>query len=91
MSPVLIYLIFINCVTFFIFGLDKWLARNNKNRISERTLLSFAFVGGIIGGILGMLVFRHKTQKTSFKLAIGAILILQIIALYFKVIPFKYF
>ena len=91
MSPVLIYLIFINFITFLIFGLDKWLAQHNKWRISEQKLLGFCFAGGIIGGILGMLVFRHKTQKTSFKLAIGAILILQIIALYFKVIPFEYF
>ena len=91
MSPVLIYLIFINCITFLNFGLDKWLAQHNKWRISEPKLLGFCFAGGVIGGILGMLVFRHKTQKTSFKLAIGAILILQIFALYFKVIPFEYF
>ena len=91
MSPVLIYLIFINCITFFIFGLDKWLAQHNKWRISEQKLLTFSFAGGILGSILGMLVFHHKTQKTSFKLAIGAILILQIIAVYFKVIPFEYF
>lgn len=91
MSPLLFYLIFINCFTIFFFGLDKWLAKNNKWRISEQKLLGFCFAGGIIGGILGMLIFRHKTQKTSFKFAIGAILILQIIALYFKVIPFDYF
>ena len=89
MSSVLIYLIFINCITLFMFGLDKLLAQHNKWRISEQKLLGFCFAGGILGGILGMLVFRHKTQKTSFKLAVSAILILQIIALYFKVIPFE--
>jgi uncharacterized membrane protein YsdA (DUF1294 family) len=74
-----------------IFGLDKWLAQHNKWRISEQKLLVFSFAGGILGGILGMFIFRHKTQKVSFKLAIGTILILQIIALYFKVIPFEFF
>lgn len=91
MQPLIIYLIFINCVTFLLFGLDKWLAMHNKWRISERKLLGFAFAGGTIGGVLGMLVFRHKIKKTSFILSILAIAFLQGIAYYFDVNPFDYY
>jgi uncharacterized membrane protein YsdA (DUF1294 family) len=36
-----------------------------------------AFLGGSPGLIAAMLIFRHKTAKTSFQLAVGTILVLQ--------------
>ncbi|MFV8331843.1 DUF1294 domain-containing protein [Flavobacterium sp. GSP14] len=47
-------------------GYDKFLAENHQRRISERTLLSFVFLGGTIGSGIAMLLFRHKTAKKSY-------------------------
>ena len=60
------YLIGINIITFFIYGLDKHLAKKKAYRISEYSLFVLSFFGGCVGAILGMKVFRHKTKKASF-------------------------
>ena len=56
----------LNLFAFLIIGYDKYLAKKQKRRISEKTLLGFAFFGGTIGSGLGMLIFRHKTAKRSY-------------------------
>ena len=71
----LIYLVAINIVTFFMYGIDKWRstsdrllptgrkkAKNSKWRIRETALLGLAVLGGSIGAWLGMKVWHHKTQ-----------------------------
>ena len=78
-----IYLIAINILTFLIFGLDKRKARKGKWRIPEATLIGLAVAGGSIGALLGMYLFRHKTQKRKFNLGIPAILLLQAALTYF--------
>ncbi|MCW3161118.1 DUF1294 domain-containing protein [Chryseobacterium oryctis] len=77
------YLIFINFFTFIIFGIDKRKALKNKRRISENTLLIITFLGGTIGSVLGMFVFRHKISKNSFLLKFGGVVLLQIVMGYF--------
>ena len=56
------YLIVINVVTFLVYGIDKWKAKQGNWRISEATLLILAVNGGSIGALLGMKVWRHKTM-----------------------------
>lgn len=73
-----IYLLVINLVLFAMMGIDKRKAVKGAWRIPEKTLFLTAALGGSIGGILGMQVFRHKTKHRSFKLGFPAILILQI-------------
>lgn len=58
----------VNITAFLLFGFDKSRARKNRRRISERTLLSFSLLGGGCGALLGMRVFRHKTQKPVFRI-----------------------
>ena len=71
----LIYLVAINIVTFFMYGIDKWRstsgrllptgrkkAKNSKWRIRETALLGLAVLGGSIGAWLGMKVWHHKIQ-----------------------------
>lgn len=55
-----------NAVVFLLYGIDKWCAKNDKWRISEKTLIGAAFFMGAIGAILGMRTFRHKTKKKMF-------------------------
>ena len=61
-NVLLYYLIVINIVTFLIYGIDKWKAKQGSWRISEATLLILAVIGGSIGALLGMKVWRHKTM-----------------------------
>ena len=75
---IVIYLIVINVVTFFIYGIDKWKAVRSKWRISEAMLLGLAVIGGSIGAWLGMKVWHHKTMHKKFKYGIPAIIVIQL-------------
>ena len=78
-NALLYYLIVINIVTFLVYGIDKWKAKQGSWRISEATLLILAVIGGSIGALLGMKVWRHKTMHKKFKYGLPLILIIQII------------
>ena len=73
------YIVVINIISFFTYGLDKYLAIKKKRRISENTLISLSIIGGSIGSILGMFFFHHKTKKKRFLIMNPLILIIQII------------
>ena len=60
-------------------GIDKSRARRRKYRIPEKTLFLTAILGGSIGVLVGMHLFRHKTLHRSFVLGIPLILIVQLI------------
>ncbi|MFC4816335.1 DUF1294 domain-containing protein [Flavobacterium sp. GCM10023249] len=83
MKIILLYILCINILTIGLFGTDKFLAIKNKRRIPEKDLLAFCIVGGAIGGLLGMFIFRHKTAKPSFLLRFVFILVCQILLFYF--------
>ena len=78
-SIFLLYLFAVSIVAFILYGVDKSRAKNGKWRISEDVLLGIAVIGGSIGAILGMLVFRHKTKHWYFRYGLWIILALQII------------
>ena len=59
-----------NLIVFSMYGYDKLCAIKGYNRISEFTLLFLAFAFGGLGALLGMVIWRHKTLKIKFKLAI---------------------
>ena len=73
-----VYLLAINALLFALMGLDKYKAKRSLWRIPEKTLFLTAALGGSIGGIAGMQLFRHKTKHLSFKLGFPAILIAQL-------------
>ena len=77
------YLVSINLLALVLFGLDKSKAKRGNRRISEKALLGISLIGGAIGGLLGMLAFRHKTKKLSFKVLFGIVLLLNLIFYYF--------
>ena len=74
----ILYLVIINIVTFFLFGIDKRRAIKNKWRISEAMLLISSLIGGVIGGLFGMSVFHHKTKKIKFRILMPLTLMLHI-------------
>lgn len=72
------YLLAINIVSFFLYGIDKYKAKKGRWRISEATLLMMAVIGGSIGAWVGMRLWHHKTMHKKFKYGIPLIIILQV-------------
>ena len=81
--PVLLYLIIINAAAFLLMLADKLKAKRGAWRISEATLLGMAAIGGSVGALAGMYLFRHKTRHLKFTLGIPLILLAQIVLLIF--------
>lgn len=75
---ILIYLEAVNLIAFLLMGIDKRRAIRGRRRIPEATLLLSAVLGGGIGALAGMLLFRHKTRKPRFTVGIPVILAMQI-------------
>ena len=73
-----VWLAFINLVAFALFGIDKRRAIKNRWRLKEATLFLSALLGGALGALAGMRVFRHKTQKIKFIVGIPATFVLNV-------------
>lgn len=78
MKVLLLYFLFINVLVFIFAGYDKSQARKNNRRIPEKTLFLMALTGGSPGLLTAMLLFKHKTSKTSFIIKFTLILAVQI-------------
>ena len=78
----IIYFLGINLMTFLLYGVDKWKARKGRWRIPEDSLIWLAVAGGSIGALGAMFLFRHKTRHLKFILGIPAILLLQVLLVF---------
>ena len=75
------YFLFINFVTFMIYGYDKFVSKHaKKRRVSEKELHTFSMIGGFLGATLAMALFHHKIAKSSFLIKHIVILLLWIAA-----------
>ncbi|MBE6941875.1 MAG: DUF1294 domain-containing protein [Ruminococcaceae bacterium] len=79
MTVLYAYLIIINAAGFLFMLTDKRRAQRNLWRIPERTLIAVALLGGSLGALLGMKLFRHKTKHDKFRIGIPIILSVQIL------------
>ena len=76
-----VWLLIINIAAFAIYGWDKLCAKRGMWRVPEKILLLLAILGGSVGAMAGMAIFRHKTQHLKFRYGLPLILILQIVTL----------
>lgn len=81
-----VYLFLMNLIGFLSMLIDKRRARKNGWRIRERTLFLLAILGGSVGSLSGMYVFRHKTRHWYFVLGMPLILIFQVSLTFFLLI-----
>ena len=75
------YLVLVNAAALALMLADKQKAKQGVWRISERSLIGIALIGGSIGAIIGMYLFRHKTRHLKFSLGLPLILAVQIVFL----------
>lgn len=72
------YLILVNALSLLLMLIDKQKAKRGAWRIPEATLMGIAAIGGSIGAIAGMYLFRHKTKHPKFYIGLPLILLIQI-------------
>lgn len=72
----------LNAFAFLFFGIDKLLAKTNRRRISEKALIIASALAASPGGLLGMVLFNHKTSKPKFRYGIPLLLTLHALAAY---------
>lgn len=78
---IIIYLIFVNMITFALYGVDKYKAKHNRFRIPETVLLMWGYFGGAYGAAVGMQVWHHKTRKWKFRIAVPLSVVLVTVVL----------
>ena len=84
-TPLLVYLAAANAVTFLAFVADKLVAVWNGRghgaaRVPEMALLLLSLAGGSPGGLLAMLVARHKIRTPAFAVGLPLMLVVQLAA-----------
>lgn len=68
-TPLTLFILYLllNVLAFCVYWWDKQAAIDGTWRISERTLLGIAFVGGSLGAVTAQQILRHKTRKEPFR------------------------
>lgn len=80
-----LYLVIINILGFLSMYIDKRKAKKHEWRISENTLILIALIGGSVGSLIGMNIFKHKTKHIKFSIGIPLIILLQLVfIMYFE-------
>jgi uncharacterized membrane protein YsdA (DUF1294 family) len=67
----------VNAVALCAFLVDKWSSAKYGGRVPELLLLALAALGGSGGALAGVVLFRHKSTKVMFLLAILCIIAAQ--------------
>lgn len=62
----MIYYLVLNIFGFLYMGIDKYKAIHHQYRIPERQLFLIILLGGMVGVLLGMILFHHKVRKSKF-------------------------
>ncbi len=81
-SLYLLWMLAITLTTFVFYGFDKRQAGGGAGRVPEIVLHGASLAGGFLGGWLGRLVFRHKTQKPVFTVVLIVATVLHCVLFY---------
>ena len=86
---IILYVLIINLIGFLIMGLDKFKAKKGFWRTPEKTIFTITLLGGGIGTVTGMYLFRHKTKNMKFTIGLPTILISEIVLIIYFVFFYK--
>lgn len=79
MQYLYLYLLIVNALSMALMLIDKIKAIKKCWRIPERILLALCAIGGSLGGMIGMRLFRHKTLHLRFSIGIPVMLAVHIL------------
>ncbi len=65
-------------ITLALYALDKIKARRGSDRIPEKVLHLLELLGGWPGGLLGHLMFNHKSKKLSYQIVYWLIVLIHV-------------
>lgn len=82
MKLLILLMVVWNFIAFCMMGIDKKRAISDKERISEKTLLTSSFIMGAVGISAGALVFHHKTRKVKFKILLPLAFLVNCLVIY---------
>ena len=77
-TGIVIIVIVLNLTSAVMYFADKRFAVRERQRISERALITAAFFG-TSGALAAMSIFRHKTKKKSFRIKLFLAISLKIL------------
>ncbi|MEO1525699.1 MAG: DUF1294 domain-containing protein [Planctomycetota bacterium] len=75
-------LVIASLISFFAYGWDKFRAKRDGRRLSERTLHLIDVFGGWPGGLLARRTFRHKTVKRSYIILFWITVVVHLLAVF---------
>lgn len=78
----IIYLLCINVFGFLIMILDKFKAKKNLYRISEKFIFLLCLAGANLGVYIAMYTVRHKTKHKAFTIGVPLLFLVNLICLY---------
>lgn len=82
---IFILLTVINVISFTTYGFDKLFAIKGKWRIRELTLLVLSVLGGGVGCLIAMVVFKHKLSKRMFRILIPLTIIAYWVLIFYSI------
>ena len=85
MTYIWLYLVLINLLTAAVYIWDKHQAVAQRWRVPEARLLGLAAIGGALGALLAMQIWRHKTHKWPFALGVPFNFVVQALILIFLI------
>lgn len=65
-AVILTYAVVMSLIALILYGRDKRKAKKGAWRTPEAVLLGIGLLGGSMGALLGMYLFRHKTKHWYF-------------------------
>jgi uncharacterized membrane protein YsdA (DUF1294 family) len=78
---ILNYYLMMSLLTFFIYGVDKFAAKQSWSRMPEKFLHLLSLFGGWIGGFMAQKLFNHKSSKRRFKVVYWITVVLNLMVL----------
>lgn len=79
----LLAILLLNGYAIYLMAFDKQAAKAGRFRIPEASILLLAALGGALGVLFGMLLFRHKTRHAAFLFAVPASVLLHLVLVFY--------
>ena len=64
LTAYMITVLAVSLVSVVVYGVDKLRSLESRSRVPENVLIALSSMGGVLGTILGMIFFNHKSNMS---------------------------